>query len=72
MNRWSRESGIFERLEPCAGKLARTVLRGEWRSNALFLPGEWAKVAITFPDLFADDERRTARQIMVHVFGETA
>ena len=30
--------GAFERLEPYAGKLARTVLRGEWRSNAPFLP----------------------------------
>ena len=30
--------GAYERLEPYAGKLARTVLRGEWRSNALFLP----------------------------------
>jgi len=26
-------------LEPCAGKLARTVLRGGWCSNALSLPG---------------------------------
>lgn len=30
--------GAYERLEPYAGKPARTVLRGEWRSNALFLP----------------------------------
>ena len=30
--------GAYERLEPYAGKLARTVLRGEWRSNAPFLP----------------------------------
>ncbi len=29
----------LERLEPCAGKLARTVLRGEGRRNAPFLPG---------------------------------
>ena len=28
----------FERLEPYAGKLARTVLRGGWCSNALSLP----------------------------------
>ena len=33
----------FERLEPCAGKLASTVLRGEGRSNAPFLPGERPK-----------------------------
>jgi hypothetical protein len=26
-------------LEPYAGKLARTVLRGGWRGNALSLPG---------------------------------
>ena len=30
----------FERLEPCAGKLASTVLRGERRSNTLLLP-DW-------------------------------
>jgi hypothetical protein len=44
-----------------------------WRNEGGFYEEdqEWAKVAITFPDLFADDERRTARQIMVHVFGET-
>ena len=29
----------LERLEPCAGRLARTVLRGEGRRNAPFLPG---------------------------------
>ena len=29
----------FERLEPCAGKLARTVLRGEGCRNVSFLPG---------------------------------
>jgi len=28
-------------LEPCAGKLARTVLRGGDGSNAIFLPGDW-------------------------------
>jgi hypothetical protein len=27
-------------LEPCARKLARTVLRGEWRSDAPFLPDQ--------------------------------
>ena len=27
-----------ELLEPCARKPARTVLRGEWRSDAPFLP----------------------------------
>ncbi len=30
--------GASKRLEPYAGKLARTVLRGEWRSNAPLLP----------------------------------
>ena len=30
--------GASQRLEPYAGKPARTVLRGEWRSDALFLP----------------------------------
>ena len=33
----------FERLEPCAGKLARTVLRGEECRNASLLPGRWLK-----------------------------
>ena len=28
----------FERLEPCAVKIARTVLRGRERSNPLLLP----------------------------------
>ena len=28
----------LQRLEPCDGKLSRTVLRGGWRSNALSLP----------------------------------
>jgi hypothetical protein len=45
-----------------------------WRNDHGFYEEdvEWAKVAITFPDLFAADERRTARQIMVHTFGETS
>ena len=32
--------------EPIAVKVARTVLRGEWGSNALFLPdlGSWYPV----------------------------
>ena len=30
--------GAYERLEPYAGKPASTVLRGEWCSNAPFLP----------------------------------
>jgi len=30
----------FERLEPCAGKLASTVLRGEGLRNAPLLPGK--------------------------------
>jgi hypothetical protein len=34
-------SEIFAGLEPCAVKVARTVLRGRWRSNALLLPGGW-------------------------------
>ena len=32
-------------LEPCAGKLARTVLRGGWRSDALSLPDLKSTVA---------------------------
>ncbi|MBU2005470.1 MAG: hypothetical protein KKF08_08870, partial [Gammaproteobacteria bacterium] len=35
----------FGRLEPCAGKLARTVLRGGWCSNALSLPDPAAPVS---------------------------
>ena len=31
--------GAFERLEPCAGKLARTVLRGAGGGNVAGLPG---------------------------------
>ena len=38
MDCWLPSQGACERLEPYAGKLARTVLRGGWRSNALFLP----------------------------------
>ena len=30
-------TGLFE-LEPCAVKVARTVLRGEWHSDMLLLP----------------------------------
>ncbi len=30
--------GVFVRLEPYAGKLARTVLRGGWTSNGSSLP----------------------------------
>ncbi|WP_254877184.1 translesion error-prone DNA polymerase V autoproteolytic subunit [Pantoea ananatis] len=30
----------FERPEPYEGKLSRTVLRGGWASNGLFLPDE--------------------------------
>lgn len=33
--------GAFERLEPCAGKLASTVLRGGSGSNITSLP-DWA------------------------------
>ena len=32
--------GVFVRLEPYAGKLARTVLRGGWTSNGSSLPAE--------------------------------
>jgi len=32
--------GVFVRLEPYAGKLARTVLREGWTSNGSSLPGE--------------------------------
>jgi len=31
--------GAFERLEPCEGRLSRTVLRGRGGSNAALLPG---------------------------------
>ena len=41
--------GAYERLEPYAGKFARTVLRGEWRSNALFLPDKSAGNGNTAP-----------------------
>ena len=36
----------FERLEPCAGRLARTVLRGEGCRNVSFLPGRQPLVGI--------------------------
>jgi len=36
----SPREGAFERLEPCEGKLSRTVLRGRGGSNAALLPGE--------------------------------
>jgi transposase len=32
--------GAFAVLEPCAVKVARTVLRGRWRRNALLLPAD--------------------------------
>jgi hypothetical protein len=32
--------GVFVRLEPYAGKLARTVLRGGWTSNGSSLPDD--------------------------------
>ena len=37
LNRRCREAALYRRLEPYAGKLARTVLRGENDSNAVFL-----------------------------------
>lgn len=50
--------GAYERLEPYAGKLARTVLRGEWRSNAPFLPdmecSSYPEAEPDFPVLWVD------------------
>lgn len=37
LNRRCRETALYRRLEPYAGKLARTVLRGENDSNVVFL-----------------------------------
>ena len=37
--------GAFERLEPCEGRLSRTVLRGRGGSNAALLPGASLRVA---------------------------
>lgn len=37
LNRRCREAAFYKRLEPYAGKLARTVLRGENGSNVIFL-----------------------------------
>ena len=42
--------GALQRLEPYAGKPARTVLRGEWRSDALFLPDKPNGNGRTQPD----------------------
>jgi hypothetical protein len=35
----ARKGPIFERLEPCEGKLSRTVLRGAGAGNRSRLPG---------------------------------
>jgi hypothetical protein len=34
-----RQRLILERLEPCEGKLSRTVLRGVWAGDRSHLPG---------------------------------
>lgn len=47
--------GAYERLEPYAGKPARTVLRGEWRSNALFLPDKPNGNGNAMPEAQAQD-----------------
>lgn len=55
--------GALQRLEPYAGKPARTVLRGEWRSDALFLPdkpnGNGARTQPD-PDMAGDTGAATA------------
>lgn len=40
VNRRLLSQGASQRLEPCAGKLAGTVLRGRGRSNAILLPDQ--------------------------------
>ena len=37
LNRRCKEAAFYKRLEPYAGKLARTVLRGVNGSNVVFL-----------------------------------
>jgi hypothetical protein len=43
-----------------------------WRNESRWYEEDWqwAKVAVSFPELFADDDLDTARQIMAYVFGE--
>jgi hypothetical protein len=38
-----RQRLILERLEPCEGKLSRTVLRGVWAGDRSHLPGATAR-----------------------------
>jgi hypothetical protein len=42
-------------LEPCAVKVASTVLRGRWRSNALLLPAQ--KVIIIYLEVDTSCEK---------------
>ena len=44
----ARPCGAVERLEPCAGKLACRVLRGERASNSAFLPDGKARTPYEF------------------------
>ncbi len=56
--------GAYERLEPYAGKLARTVLRGERRSNALFLPdlecSSYPEAEPVFPVIWVDHSKSSS------------
>ena len=71
VQRWAAE-----RLEPCAGKLACTVLRGEHAGNGVFLPDVRREVAyiIVSPTHKAGDEtgRSVGRSLPVHASLATA
>jgi hypothetical protein len=54
VNCWLLPYGVLKRLEPYAGKLARTVLRGEWRRNTPFLP-DFIKGGTTKTEYITDD-----------------
>ena len=49
----ARPYGAEERLEPCAGKLACRVLRGEHASNSVFLPDGKARMPYEFNGMVA-------------------
>ena len=66
LNRRCREAALYRRLEPYAGKLARTVLRGENDSNAVFLLDVYkatnsllARKSVQYPSHYGSS--RTAR-----------
>jgi hypothetical protein len=74
----SQGEGVFFYATPSHGGFRLDARRNaqipeRWRNDNGFYDEdcEWAKVVITFPDLFAADERQAARQIMIHTFGET-